>query len=310
MVFVMGFITNNGGNCMAIKSALYKNPNNEKDEREIKIEDFVLEKNYVEMKKHLYCNYSGCEAKISYVPKGKNIAYFKLWKNSKHSVDCIRYYETEAIKSRTSNNLEDENQLSNKQANNIFKDAIKRKNETLGQKILRQKLERERYRLKKQARVDKNSESSKIVNLVKPTTDKNSDIIKNGKRMKTVRKRYNVLDILPKDVGNVILLTDYVSSFELQNNNGTFKIKRKNIVTKIELEESFFTGTELLNISSFLKIVEKAIVLKEKISIMCLGKVELINNEFIIRIFDEDKLRINDLKLDTFAFQYMNKRNL
>lgn len=292
---------------MRIEKVLYKNPNIEMDTKEIDIYNFNLEENYKEMKKHLFCNFPECTAKMSYIPKGKNTAHFKSRQKKDHSMDCQSYFEREAIKDRTSTLLEDYQQLSAKQTRNIFKDAIKRKKETLSQKVLRQKLERERRLLKKQARVNKNSEKINVVSVVKPTTNNDDvEIIKEGKRMKSVRRRFSVLDVLEKDVGNVILLTDNIVSFDLRDKSGTFIINKKNIVANIVLEESFFSGNELLNISSFLNIVDKAVRNEKNISIMCLGTLELVENEFFLSVYSKEEIRINDMEIDTFAIQYNN----
>jgi len=289
-----------------IESAIYKN--HEGIEQLINLNEIVSRPDYDVVRKNLHCAYPGCPARIEYVPKGLKIAFFRTWRNNDHSEDCEDYFVREKKKAALKNSATDTAKLTDTHIKDILKGMNKSINESLEQKELRLKKQREYANKKRNSTTDLNRDPTNM-NIGRPTTDKEAEYQAEGTKAPRVRRRYNPNDINEADIGTATGIAGTIVRMQLFEKRSIIALKKNNGYFNIYLEEDFFSDAAL-NIDTILKVLKDTIQNNEDYTLLCVGNIENRDNSLCMVVNNQNHIRINAHSMGSFIFSTNNSKSL
>lgn len=285
---------------LTFDTVIYRN--SEDEEELVNAEEIALRSDYEVIKKNLHCSFEGCTSRIKYVPKSKIKAFFSTWPNDNHTEECLNYFERERKNASTKKIASSSAKLEDKHISNILKDMFKINNETLEEKELRLKKQREKSKKNKTKIVDKTQEPNTTV-YARPSTSNDAEFVASGTRAPNVKRRFNIFDLQENDIGKATALIERVSSIELSEKRGVIGLKNEDKEVNVYLEEEFF-ATGYTNIDTILKVVQEAFIDEEELTLGCVGDVVKRNGKLCLIVNGQTHLKINDKRIDKFAFNY------
>ncbi|MMZ52187.1 hypothetical protein D1872_139440 [compost metagenome] len=286
---------------MSIEAVLFKY----KDiEEEIHIDLIEDHEDFELMRRNLFCIYDGCEAKMEYVPKGKNRAYFKTWPHEDHSEDCVDYFEREKKRKSEKGSATFDALLSPKHVNRVLRELFKEANES--EEARRKRLEEKKKpkeKKKKNITIDESQPPSPTLN-INPTTGEGDDLPKEVKRAPNVRKRHNIQLLSESDVGFTRAVYGIVKSISITENRVVISLSSKGKKCKVYFEEAFFSKAAI-NIIDMFKNVERFITKGSKLGLACIGQVAKRDEEYQLLINNQNDFTLNDYKIQVFSSKYV-----
>jgi hypothetical protein len=298
--FALNFPESGGRLKMAIELVLYKQGN---ISEEVTLEEIENRSDFDTVKKKLFCAYDGCNARIEYVPRGKRIAHFKTWPMSDHSSDCIDFFEREKQKIGRRNLATSSVGLTDKHINNVLKSLINNVDETEEERELR--LQRQRARNNRKNKTTDGSKNPEWGQNIKPTTDRDTETIEEGKRAPNVKKRHSISSLSEDDLGTATALHENIFSISIQENRVIFVLKKNEKETKVYFEESFFVNS-VRNIDRMFDIVKGSLEEGNYLKLYCVGNVERRDGEICLIINSQNHFRINKMSIERFVFTTIN----
>ncbi|MEZ2658584.1 hypothetical protein [Aneurinibacillus aneurinilyticus] len=287
---------------MSIEFALFKY---EDVQEEIHIDLIETHEDFELVRNNLFCIYDGCNAKIEYVPKGKNKAHFKTWPHQDHSKDCLDYFEREKKRKSEKGSATVNASLSPKHVNRVLRELFREANESEENK--RKRLEEQRKKAKgkkKNITIDNSQIPSPVLN-VNPTTGEGDDSLGKLKREPNVRKRHNVQLLNESDIGFTRGVYGIAKSISITENRVVISLSSKGKKCNVYFEESFFSKAAT-NIMGMFKNVEKFIARGSRLGLACVGQVAKRDEEYQLIINNQNDFTLNDCRISVFSFRYMN----
>ena len=286
---------------MAIEEVLYKKDN---IIEKINLDDIVDKENYEIVKKNLYCAFNGCDSRMEYVPKGKKIAHFKTWPKENHSSDCIDYFLREKKRQSQKSQATTSIGLTDKHIKRVLKSLTNSINESEEARQTRLKKQREKNRTKKNSITD-NSLPPEAGENVRPSTDEQADVMGEGTRAPSVKRRFSIFDLNEDDIGTATALHENIKSINIMANRVIITLQNKGKEVNVYLEESFFASSSR-NIDRMLIVVETALENGDSLTLECVGNVEERVGKLCIVLNGQNHLWINKKPIEVFTFNYTN----
>jgi hypothetical protein len=285
---------------MAIEVALY---NNDGEYEEITVSELENRIDYDKVKRNLLCAYEGCTARIEYVPKGRRVAHFKTWPMNDHSSDCIDFFEREKKRLGKRGLANSSIGLTDKHINNVLRSLINSVEETEEEKELR--LQKQRSRKNRKNKTTDSSRNPLESENVRPTTDRNAEIIEEGKRAPSVKRRHSVSFLNDDDLGTATALHEKIDSITIDENRVIFLLKKNEKEAKVYFEESFFINSSR-NIDNMFKVVKRIFDEGKSLTLYCVGNVEKRDGQICLVINAQSHIRINKVPIAKFVFDNSN----
>ncbi|UQZ85539.1 hypothetical protein SK3146_04828 [Paenibacillus konkukensis] len=218
---------------MPIYEAIYRK---EDHEEQVTVNNIEQHENYADVKNNLYCTYGGCNARLSYVPKGKVRAHFKTWPKDNHIKDCIDYFERVASASRQKFIATSTMALSDKHIKNVLDNLKRKRNEQETGTNNTKPGTKKRPRPK----VDPGSGENPTLNIV-PTTGPDADLASGEDNIKepSVRNR-SLINLTDDDLGWTRSLENFIQSVETGDKRAVLELKDGDNSFRVYFEEFFF----------------------------------------------------------------------
>ncbi|PLR92043.1 hypothetical protein [Bacillus sp. T33-2] len=106
-------------------------------------------------------------------------------------------------------------------------------------------------------------------------------------------------------MGTATAVHEKIFSIDIEQNRVVIQLKKNNKQTYVYFEESFFVNAAR-NVIGMFKIVEKARKNGEELSLASVGNVEKREGEICLVINPQRQIRINEMPIETFVFNYNN----
>lgn len=286
---------------MSIEAVLYINDNYSE---EVNLVEIVTRSDCEIVKKNLYCAFKDCECKMEYVPRGKKIAHFKTWPLRNHSTDCIDFFVREQKKKSQKSLATSSIRLTDKHISSVLKSLISSIDETVEEKELRLQKQRAKYKGKKSNIVDKTENPIESQNII-PTTDKDADILGEGTRAPSVKRRFSISFLSEEDIGTATALQEKIENITIDDNRVIVLLQKNELKTNVYFEESFFVNSAR-NIDTMFKVVEKVLKRGDLVTLSCVGNVERRAGEISLVVNGQNHIRINKKPIEVFTFNHAN----
>lgn len=256
--------------------------------------------NFSEVRNNIFCTYENCEAKLEYVPKGKNKAHFKTWPKQNHTIDCIDYFEREKKGRATKNSATATMALSDQHIKNILNEIKRRrKNEKLNISGTPKP-----KKPRKRPKTDPSLPASTGIN-VNPTTSQDANMKEGEEKVKapSVRRR-NLVLLNDDDVGFTRSLSDVtIENVEISEERVILTVMQDAKTCNIYFEQFFFSSAPVSFIDRFEGL--KVIVSKNKgLFFSCVGEVVRRNGNIHMLVNKHSDFRVEDLYLTLYIHSY------
>ncbi|WP_145150800.1 hypothetical protein [Paenibacillus xylanexedens] len=272
---------------MPIYEAIYKT---EENEEMVTVFNIEQHKDYTDVKNNLYCTYPGCEARLSYVPKGKVRAHFKTWQKEDHIQDCIDYFEREATANKQKSMATSTMELSDKHVKSVLDNLRKkRKEEATGT----EKPTSGNKKKKPRRTVDPDSGANTSVNIV-PTTGPNADLAsgEDNVREPSVRNR-SLINLTVDDLNWTRSIEGYIQNVEVGEKRAVLQLQDGNHFFGVYFEEYFFDNAPV-NFARYFQDLKDLVSEHKGYLFSGVGLIEQRNEQFCMLVNRGNDFRIND----------------
>jgi len=276
-------------------------------EEPIFIDTIETHPEFTDVKNNIYCTFESCEAKLEYVPKGKNIAHFKTWPRQDHTPECLDYFEREKRAKSQRNSATVTMALSDKHIANILND-IKRRRRTQANEGSEENRTKKRQR--KNPEIDSALPANSGLN-INPTTGADADVREGEVTAKapSVRRR-NLLLLNENDIGFTRSLSDVViNDIQIEEERVILTVcsSKGNKTCNVYFEEFFFSSAPVNFIERF-KALKKIVGIDNGLYFSCVGQVIQRNDQIHIIVNKHSDFRVEDLYLTLFIDNYLHGR--
>jgi hypothetical protein len=271
---------------------------------EVTVEEIEKRDDFELVRKNLYCTFSGCEAKIEYVPKGKNRSHFKTWPREDHSKDCEDYFEREEKLKREKNSASINVSLTDKHISRVLRELYNEVNEDPEERKKRLDTQR-RNRTNKKNSIVENKENFQSTQRTSATTFEGEDNSQGEYRAPSVRKKHNIHLISEDDIGYTRAVYGIVNKVELSTEKVSIELTFKNKKCNIHFEEAFFatSANNIINLFENLKtLVSKGL----EIEFTGIGEIVRRDNSIDMIVFNQDHFKLNNNTIFVFSHLQSN----
>jgi hypothetical protein len=277
---------------MPIYEAIYRTSEHEE---EVTVSNIEQHENYIDVKNNLYCTYSGCSARLSYVPKGKVRAHFKTWPKDNHIQDCVDYFERVATASKQKSIATSTMALSEKHIKSILDNLRKRRNE----KASGTSKTRPGTTKKSRPKVDPGSDENPTLNIV-PTTGPNADLGSGENNIKepSVRNR-SLINLTDDDLNWTRSIEGYIQNVETEEKRAILDLRDGNYTCRVYFEEYFFDNAPI-NFRGYFEDLKKLVQRHKDYMFSGVGLIEKRNDQYCMLINDGNDFRIDDRYIALF----------
>lgn len=237
---------------------------------------------------NLYCNEEGCSAKIELAHR-QHIPYFRTWQNSKHSPDCIYYFQNNP-------------QNNPKETGETILVAISEDHKKAALRYSSQKMKEDLGVVTKNARThkttDKNRGTSETQRMV-PSVDPDAEAIVSAGKEPPIKNR-SCDDDLTKDIGKPINIRGKVigAIINQESQSIRFLFDTKSDVTVAILFYNSFREDQ----QAYEWVKEIGIYLNKgnTIAASCLGNCQQGRDGFDIQVYDKTSIVLDYKNLSAF----------
>lgn len=263
---------------------------NDGESTKIRANDIATEKEYIsKYKNHLFCSETGCNAKIDLAHRS-GIPYFRTWKNSKHSKDCMYSFDTYPGNGPTKDGTSILTLLSEKHIKMSLQSSNRKRkiDEGFAQK-----------RSNKNQTTDKKRKSTRPIRLIASVDPSAENISERVKEPRIPQRTCD--DILISDIGRTILVRGYVSRAIVTEDSVIYLYDTKN---EQQVRILFFSRFKDNSVQAYNWICEQGKDINDNhtVYVSCVGLVEQEHDDVItIQIMNSIALTIDGKALPRFA---------
>ncbi len=284
---------------MPTYEAIYRK---DEHEEQVTVNNIEQHENYIDVKSNLYCTYQGCNARLSYVPKGKVRAHFKTWPKDNHIKDCIDYFERVATANRQKFIATSTMALSDKHIKNVLDNLKrKRKEQELGTNNNKPGTKR-----KPRPKVDPSSGENPTLNIV-PTTGPDADLVSGEDNIKEppVRNR-TLINLTDDDLGVTRSVEGFIQSVETSDKRTVLELKDGKNFFRVYFEEFFFDGAPV-NFSNFFESLKFLVQKDQGFLFSGVGLIERRNGNYAMVVNQSNHFYVDYLYLAVFIHSQSNQ---
>jgi hypothetical protein len=271
-------------------------------EEEFTVDEIEHHDDFDLIKMNLYCTFSGCEAKIEYVPKGKYRSYFKTWPKQDHSQNCEDFFEREEKLKREKNSASINIALNNKHISRVLRELYNEANEEPEDRKRRLDSQKKNRQNKKNSVVN-NQENFQSIQRTNATTHEGEDNTEGAYRAPSVRKKHNIHLLNEDDIGYTRAVYGIVKSVSITEEKVIIELSNKNKRCNIHFEETFF-ATSANNILKLFSSLKTLLSNGLEIEFTGIGEIVKRANSIDMIIFDQNHFKLNNNTI--FVFSHLN----
>ncbi|MBT2614433.1 MULTISPECIES: hypothetical protein [unclassified Bacillus (in: firmicutes)] len=282
----------------SVDEVIYRSGTNEV---KVNVESMSAKDYEEKYRENLYCAFTGCEAKMSYVYDSKlNRGYFRNWRHEQHSADCD--YFTANVKSKSGSYKEGEvfGILSKKQKYASLDRAFDLLLMTEEEKKKKRDERRKKPKKEKTIETSPKPDTKIVLDLSDESTlAKVDDEVKPRLGSSKTADRLNDTDLRKTKT-----VYGFLESVSLENGKFAITIIHQNVIVDVIFEEVFTANSP--GASGYFHHIKKYFEEYEKVPFAVLGEIRKnrTTGRFEVRVYDSESLKIDRMTLLSLAAFY------
>ncbi|WP_226674930.1 hypothetical protein [Mesobacillus jeotgali] len=253
----------------------------------------------------LYCTTNSCTAQLSYVYREGNRSYFRTWRESPHTEQCIYYFEK--LKDRSGNRHKgyQDGIVSQEQIRRSLREAFENENMSITERNDRREKQREARIRRNRERIRRGSTEQPAHRIVSDPSRITDDTTRTG-----VRLYKRDADALKEvDLGQTRTVTGILKSIEYGESNAVMRIEKNRKNVTIKFEEVFFSTN--LQYRGMFHHIKRFMEEYDEIIFSATGEVRTNKSgEYELIVFDGIGFLIHGRSLASLASEYAIRDNV